>query len=87
MRSELAWPNGSARSARIFTGEYGSQFLAEALEIPLQTWMNYESGIVVPDYVVPELLVLSCVNLRWLLTGEGEKDDHRLRQGAGQRVP
>ena len=25
-------------------GEYGSQFLADALEIPLQTWLNYESA-------------------------------------------
>ena len=56
-------------------GEYGSQFLADALEIPLQTWLNYEFGIVVPDYVVLQLLVLACVDPRGLLTGEGEEYD------------
>jgi hypothetical protein len=32
--------------------EHGGQFLADALQIPLLTWLNYESGVVAPAYVV-----------------------------------
>jgi hypothetical protein len=53
-------------------GEYGSQFLADALEIPLQTWLNYESGVVMPADIVLQLLVTARVNPYWLLTGQGE---------------
>ena len=51
-------------------GEHGSQLLADALAIPLQTWVNYESGVVVPAYVVLQLLVMAHVNPHWLLTGQ-----------------
>src|SRR5262249_16063640 len=54
-------------------GEFGSQFLADALEIPVQTWLNYESGVVAPAHVVLQLLVLARVNADWLLTWIGEK--------------
>jgi hypothetical protein len=53
-------------------GEYGSQFLADALEIPLQTWLNYESGVGMPADIVLELIVMASVNPYWLLTGQGE---------------
>ena len=53
-------------------GEYGSQFLADALEIPLQTWLNYESGVVMPAVIVLQLIVMASVNPYWLLTGQGE---------------
>ena len=67
-------------------GEYGSQFLADALEIPLQTWLNYESGVVMPAEIVLQLLVMASVNPYWLLTGQGEMYDQRSeeqRQGTG----
>ena len=54
-------------------GEDGSHFLADALEIPVQTWSNYESGVKVPAEIVLELQVLASVSAGWLLTGEGEK--------------
>jgi hypothetical protein len=54
-------------------GRDGSRFLADALEIPVQTWSNYESGVAVPADIVLELQVLASVNAGWLLTGEGEK--------------
>ena len=40
-------------------GEHGGQFLADALGIPLRTWLNYESGVVMPAQVVLQLIVLS----------------------------
>ncbi len=59
-----------------FYGENGAQFLADALEIPLQTLLNYESGIVLPGHVVLKLIALTGVKPRWLLTGQGEKYNH-----------
>jgi hypothetical protein len=68
-------------------GEHGGQFLADALEIPLQTWLNYESGVVMPADIVLQLLVMACVNPNWLLTGQGEKYDQRSEeQRQGTRV-
>lgn len=61
-------------------GEHGSQFLADALEIPHRTWLNYESGVVVPAQVVLQLVVLARVNPYWLLTGQAEKYDRRSRE-------
>jgi hypothetical protein len=63
-----------------FYGEHGAQFLADALEIPLRTWLNYESGVVMPAALAVKLLVLAHVHPRWLLTGEGEKYHRRPRQ-------
>jgi len=57
--------------------DHGGQFLADALEIPLQTWLNYESGIMVPAYVVLRLIEVACVDPHWLLTGDGEKYNQR----------
>jgi hypothetical protein len=54
-------------------GEHGAQFLADDLGVPLRTWMNYESGIVMPAKVVLRLIVTANVNPHWLLTGRGEK--------------
>jgi hypothetical protein len=56
-------------------GEDGSQFMADALEIPLGTWLNYEFGVKAPAEIVLRLQVLTSVSARWLLTGEGEKYD------------
>jgi len=56
-------------------GEYGAQFLADDLGLPLETWMNYESGIVMPAAVVLMLIVTASVNPHWLLTGRGKKYD------------
>ena len=57
--------------------EDGTQLFADALEIRLQTWLNYESGVVAPASVVLQLLMVAHVNPHWLLTGQGEKYDHR----------
>jgi hypothetical protein len=61
-------------------GEHGAQFLADSLEVPLRTWLNYESGVTMPAYVVLQLIVITGINPYWLLTGQGERYDHRSRQ-------
>jgi hypothetical protein len=60
-------------------GEHGGQFLADALGIPLETWLNYESGVVVPAYPVLQLIEVTRVSPHWLLTGQGEKYDRERR--------
>jgi hypothetical protein len=54
-------------------GNDGAQFLADALEIPLQTWLNYESGVAVPAETILELIVTAAVRPEWLVTGQGAK--------------
>jgi hypothetical protein len=51
----------------------GVQVLAEHLQIPIRTWLNYEAGVTVPAEVVLRLIALADVNPHWLLTGEGNK--------------
>ena len=54
-------------------GEYGAQFLADALDLPLRTWANYERGVVIPAVVILKLIEVTRVNPCWLLTGRGPK--------------
>ena len=54
-------------------GEHGGPLVAEALRIPFRTWLNYESGVVVPAVLVLRLIVLRGVNPSWLLSGQGKK--------------
>jgi hypothetical protein len=65
-----------------FYGEHGSQFWADELGIPMETWLNYEQGIIVPAEIALKLLVFTSVCAEWLLTGEGEKYDPRARKNA-----
>jgi hypothetical protein len=54
-------------------GEYGAQFLADALGLPLGTWANYEHGVIIPAEVILKLIDLTGVNPSWLLTGQEPK--------------
>ena len=54
-------------------GLHGAQFLADALELPLRTWVNYERGVTIPAGVILRLVVATGVNSRWLLDGRGPK--------------
>jgi hypothetical protein len=58
-------------------GEFGAQFLADALEIQVKTWLNYESGVTMPAHVVLKLIDIARVNPHWLLTGQGDPHDYR----------
>jgi hypothetical protein len=58
-------------------GEHGAQFLADALKVRVETWLNYESGVTVPAQVVLKLIDIARVNPHWLLTGQGDPHDNR----------
>jgi hypothetical protein len=54
-------------------GEDGLESLTRALEVPAQTWRNYERGITMPAHLMLEFLVLTGVDPNWLLTGNGDR--------------
>ncbi len=59
-------------------GEHGAQFLADALKVRVETWLNYESGVTTPAHVVLKLIDIGRVNPHWLLTGQGDPHDYRM---------
>jgi len=46
--------------------------LAEYLNIPLATWLNYEQGVAMPADIMLEFLEVTGANPRWLLSGDGQ---------------
>jgi hypothetical protein len=54
-------------------GEAGADTLARKLGLPVRTWLNYESGVVIPAPVILLFLRATEANPGWLLTGEGEQ--------------
>ena len=54
-------------------GEHGGPLLAEALGIPVRTWVRYESGAPIPGPVLLRFIEVVDVEPRWLLTGEGQR--------------
>jgi hypothetical protein len=54
-------------------GRNGVVSLANALDIPSQTWLNFEMGVTMPAHIMLEFLDITGTNPRWLLTGEGER--------------
>jgi hypothetical protein len=48
--------------------------LADQLEIPVGTWMNYEDGVVIPAEILLGFIEITRVHPHWLLTGKGDKD-------------
>jgi hypothetical protein len=62
-------------------GPHGAQFLADALELPLASWVNYERGVTIPAGVILQLVVATGVSPRWLLDGRGPKYPARDARG------
>jgi Bacteriophage CI repressor helix-turn-helix domain len=54
-------------------GEHGAQFLADALGLPVRTWLNYEQGVMIPAEFILKLIDATGVSSHWLLTGQGPK--------------
>jgi hypothetical protein len=46
---------------------------AAALQIPSETWRNYESGVTIPAHFILEFIALTGASPRWLLSGEGDR--------------
>src|SRR4051812_32183124 len=56
-------------------GDQGGPTLADALGLPHQTWMNYESGVTIPALVILRFIDITGVRPAWLLNGEPGKYD------------
>jgi hypothetical protein len=66
-------------------GESGGPLLADVLQVPARTWMNYEAGVTVPAPVILRLIDATGVSPRWLLTGQGPK--YRTRDDGAEDRP
>ena len=65
---------GRLRAIRIERfGAEGLPDLAGRLGLPARTWLNYESGVMVPAEVVLRFLVITGAEPGWLLDGRGPK--------------
>jgi hypothetical protein len=62
-------------------GEDGGPMLADALQIPYRTWINYESGCTVPGLVLLRFLAVTGACPHWLLTGELPRYGQAGREG------
>jgi hypothetical protein len=47
-------------------GEHGAHFFADSLGLPVQSWLNYESGVAMSGEVILKLLAATGVNPHWL---------------------
>jgi hypothetical protein len=54
-------------------GGNGADSLADALDIPSQTWLNFEMGVTMPAHIMLKFLDITGTNPHWLLTGEGDR--------------
>jgi hypothetical protein len=54
-------------------GESGAPMLAEDLNLRARTWVNYESGVIIPATVILRFLEVTGANPAWLLTGDGTR--------------
>lgn len=70
---------------RALVGEDGGPLLAEALDLPARTWLNYEAGVMIPATVILRFIEISGASPHWLLTGEGEPLVERHRLGVPTR--
>ena len=51
-------------------GEHGGPTLAHALDLPLRTWMNYETGVTIPALVILRFIQITGASPEWLLSGQ-----------------
>ncbi len=54
-------------------GQHGGPLLAERLDVPFRTWVNYESGCTIPAHVILRFIELTEASPHWLISGEGPK--------------
>ena len=54
-------------------GEWGGPALAQDLDLPAETWANFERGVIMPAPVILGFIELTGADPHWLLTGRGER--------------
>jgi hypothetical protein len=54
-------------------GEHGGPLLADVLQLPFRTWLNYEGGCTIPAQTILRFIEITDAHPHWLLTGEGPR--------------
>jgi hypothetical protein len=54
-------------------GDEGGESLAGKLDLPPETWANYEGGVAIPAEVILRFIEVTLANPAWLLNGSGAK--------------
>jgi hypothetical protein len=54
-------------------GESGAPALAEVMDVPCQTWKNYEAGVAMPALIALRFLEATGMSPEWLLSGNGPR--------------
>jgi hypothetical protein len=54
-------------------GEHGAAFLAKQLNLPVRTWLNFETGVAITAEIILQFMALTNANPNWLLRGKGER--------------
>jgi hypothetical protein len=54
-------------------GDGGIPILARVLGLPVQTWVNFEAGVVIPAHVILRFIEVTGAEPHWLLTGQGDR--------------
>jgi hypothetical protein len=60
----------SVLQTEVYGNRAGPQ-LAKELGISVRTWYNYLHGVTIPGEVLLRLIIVTCVEPRWLLHGDG----------------
>ena len=53
-------------------GKSGVPVLAMLMNLPVMTWLNYESGCLIPGHILLNFIRFTKASPHWLLTGEGD---------------
>lgn len=69
LKSDLARRIRQVRHERF--GEHGGPLMADALRLPVRTWLSYEGGGTIPGTILLHFIDLTGVHPHWLLTGQG----------------
>jgi hypothetical protein len=54
-------------------GEEGVANLSQAMKIPVRTWEHFETGVMIPGWILLQFIEITGVDPHWLLTGDGER--------------
>jgi hypothetical protein len=47
--------------------------LADQMDLPVRTWLNYEGGVTIPAEILLGFIEVTRASPHWLLSGEGDR--------------
>jgi DNA-binding transcriptional regulator YiaG len=51
-------------------GEFGIESFARALNLPVESWRNFEQGVTMPAEIMLKFLDITDTDPHWMLSGE-----------------